>query len=153
MKRSVENKIKEIIASMGVSYLFESWHGANRIIDKMERTKTITYPVCINVLPQRGELTWKNSGQVTDAPNCVLGFGDTIRLDFTAEEVQEVVERMKHLAMVFIERINNSDLFEPVDTPVFYTCMFDKLDQNLAIVTIELVLKERQGVCVSNLID
>lgn len=152
MKRSVESKIKEIIDGMGIAYLFESWHGANRVIDQQKRTKTLAYPVCINVLPQRGTLTWSHNGQVTDAPNCMLGFGDAIRLDFTADEVQAVVERMKRLAMEFVERANNSGLFEPVSTPVLYTCMFDKLDQNLAIVTIELTLREIHGICASELI-
>ena len=75
------------------------------------------------------------------------------RLDAPADEVQQVVERMKQLAMQFVVRVNDSGLFEPVSGPMIYTCMFDKLDRNLALVTVELVLREIMGVCARNLTE
>ena len=153
MKKSVEEKIREIIEAMGIAYLFESWHGANVELDRKKRMRVLSYPICIHVLPQRGTIYWNNNGQIVDAPNCVLAFGDEIRLDAPADEVQHVVERMKQLAMQFVVRVNGSGLFEPVSGPIIYTCMFDKLDRNLALVTVELVLREIMGVCARNLTE
>ena len=80
MKKSVEEKIREIIEAMGIAYLFESWHGANVELDRKKRTRVLSYPICINVLPQRGTIYWNNNGQIVDAPNCVLAFGDEFGL-------------------------------------------------------------------------
>lgn len=153
MKKSVEQKIKDIVDAMGVHYVFESWHRANVEIDRRQRTKELKFPLCINILPVSGNLNWKKNGQITDAPNCLIAFGDKIALDFKSDQVQTIVEKLKGIGMQFIERVNKGGVFEPVAGQVRYSVSYDKLDANLVIVTFEIQLKELQGECSETVIS
>ena len=68
--------------------------------------------------------------------------------DYRGEEAQRIAERLKGIAMQFIERVNNCGFFVPVEGAVNYRVAFDKLDANLCVVTLEITLRELVGECI-----
>ena len=135
---SVEVKVRQIADKMQfVQYLFETWHTANVKIDSS------MLPLMLNVLPVTG--TMEVSTQIKDYPNCMFAFMDKIELDSDGNESNDVVERCKAYAKEFIMRVNASGLFEPINGEVPYSVFYDRLDVNVAGVTIEVRLKEIKG--------
>lgn len=147
---SVESKIRSIVESMGVHYVYESWHGSNVEIDKRIRKGVLKYPVCINILPVRGEISFRSNGQITDAPNCLIAFGDEIKLDFKPCEIQDKVEALKELGAKFINKVNNGTLFKRLTGPFSYSIAYDSLNANMVLVTFELKLEEIHGICITD---
>ena len=122
---TVEQKIKSIVDKMeGITYIFDNWRMANVKLDK------VPLPAVINILPVSGSFNLSKS-QIKDFPNCLIAFVDKIDLDFDGTE--------------FILRLNESGLFEYVDGDIYYSTTYDRLDVNVAVVAIELKLKEKQG--------
>lgn len=150
MNASVENKVKSIIDSMGLSYIYASWRRANVRLDELIRKQHLSYPVCINVLPTGGRFVI-NNGMSYDAPNCVLAFGDKIPLDFRTDDIEPQVERLKQYAQQFIAKVNDGNLFKPVFGDVVYNVMYDKFDANLVLVTLTLTLREIGGECLDDI--
>lgn len=158
MKRqSIERRIKEIAEGMGLSYMCESWYRANQALDRyrrgghgghLEHPDGLTLPVCLYVQPVAGTLHFTDSGFVRDAPSCSICFADEMPFDYKGAEVQRLAERLKGLAVKFIEAVNNSGYFAPVGGRVSYRVAFDKFDANLCIVTLSLTLEEAVGECV-----
>lgn len=138
----MEQKIKKIVESLGIGYIFDDWSRANLKADK----PTILYPLCVNLLPVSGTFSFY-SGIVKDSPNCLFAFLDKTDLDFDGKENSEIVERMKNLALKFIAKLNSSGVFEPIEGDIRYSVVYDKLDVNLTGITIEITLKPLRGIC------
>lgn len=136
---TVAEKVRAIAKKMnGIGYLFENWHTANvRIDSKM-------LPVMLNVLPVTG--TIRVDSQLRDYPNCLFAFMDKVELDANGDDANSVVERCKAYAEEFILRLNQSGMFEPISGEVRYSVFYDRLDVNVAGVTIEVTLRERSGI-------
>ena len=71
---------------------------------------------------------------------------DKIDFDFDGTEADQKVELCKSYAKEFILRLNESNLFEYIEGDIYYSTTYDGLDANVAIVAIELQLKEKQGI-------
>lgn len=69
-------------------------------------------------------------------------------LDFTGEQAQTIVERLKGIAADFVARMNASGYFEHIEGRVPYSVSFDRLDANLCIFTITPEVVEAVGVCI-----
>lgn len=154
---TVEKKVGEIAAKMGLSYMCETWARANVLLDKFRRVGAsrsvqppdgYTLPVCIYVQPVAGAFKFTKGGYVKDAPSCFISFADAMPLDFTGDEAQSIAERLKGIATDFIAEVNNSGAFEPIYGDVSYKIGFDRLDACLCIVSITPTLAELHGVCV-----
>ena len=124
---------------MGVTYVYDDWAGANVELDR------VSQPSIINLLPVSGKLYFKNN-QFKDEPNCMLAFAD--RTDFEANTIENnnVIEKCKRRSMEFFHRLNQSGLFEPVPEELPYSVFYDKLDENITGVCIEVRLKEITGI-------
>ena len=138
----MEQKKKKIVESLGIGYMFDDWSRANLKAD----SPVIKYPLCVNLLPVSGTFSFK-TGIVKDSPNCLFAFLDKTDLDFDSKENNEIVERMKRLALKFIAKLNSSGVFEPIEGDIRYSIVYDKLDVNLTGVTVEITLKTVRGVC------
>lgn len=156
MGTTIEQKIGEIAASLGLSYLCESWCRANEAFDSFRRTgedKAVrhpggsTLPACLYVQPVSGGLVFTKLGTVQDAPSCLICFADAMPYDYKGVEAQEIAERMKALAVQFISAVNACGFFAPVSGRVNYRVAFDKMDANLCIVTLDVTLQEQVGSC------
>lgn len=53
---------------------------------------------------------------------------------------------MKRLCIRFINAVNESGLFEPIEGNLPYQVMYDRLDQNVTGIIITPILKEVEGV-------
>lgn len=156
-KMTIEGKVREIVGAMGLSYACETWARANVVFDRFRRVGTerrvedpegMALPACLYVQPVSGSLHFEPSGRVTDAPACLIAFADAMPFDYRGEEAQRIAERLKGIAMQFIERVNNCGFFVPVEGAVNYRVAFDKLDANLCVVTLEITLRELVGECI-----
>lgn len=140
---TVESKVRSIIMGMGddIEYMFHNWAQANVEIDRVRR------PTVLYVLPSNGSLnfTWN---QVKDSPESFIAFIDSTELDFDGKENDNIIERMKILAIKFIVALNKSGLFEKIEGSVPYDVLYDHLDQNVTGIVIHPVLQETDGVLV-----
>jgi hypothetical protein len=140
--QSIEDKIRFVASKMKcVQYIFENWQTANVKLD------STALPAMLNVLPASGVMKFGQQ-QIKDYPNCLFAFMDKVDFDFEGEESDSVVERCKAYAQEFIMRINKSGLFEPVYGEIPYSIFYDKLDVNVAGITIEVQLKEVKGLVI-----
>lgn len=137
---TVQQKIEQIVNTIGIGYLFAGWDEANIKMD------AVTFPVCLDILPVSGTLQTK-AGLFRDAPNCLLLFCDKSNIDYDAPSDQVIVERMKTYAMMFIEAVNNSGMFESVSTSTPYQVMYNRFDVTTTGVAISLTLQETAGIC------
>ena len=154
---TIEGKVREIAGAMGLSYACETWERANAVFDGFRRVEAerleeapegATLPACLYVQPVSGRLYFEPSGRAADAPACQVAFVDAMPLDYQGEEAQQIAERLKGIAVQFVERVNNCGFFVPVEGVVNYQTAFDKLGANLCVVTLETTLRELVGECV-----
>lgn len=137
--QSVESKIRSVAEKMTcIRYMFDNWAMANVKLDSN------SLPAMLNVLPVSGKL---NVGklQMKDYPNLLIAFMDKVDLDFNGDDADNVIERCKAYAQEFILMINQSKLFQQIDGDIPYSVFYDKLDVNVAGITLELTLKEVNG--------
>lgn len=135
----VRQGIKRIVGQMGLRYLFASFAEANLLVGEGD------FPVVIDVLPTSGSVSVRQ-GFYRDAPNCMLFFCDKTELDYNAEREQPKVARMKALAFEFIERANQSGLFEPI-TDADYQVLYDRTDTAVSGIALSLTLQDATGEC------
>lgn len=138
---TVEGKIQAIVKSMNedVEYQFMNWAQANVQLDKVSK------PTIVYVLPPSGTLSfsWKD---VKDSPNSQIAFVCNTKFDFNGQENDGIIEAMKRLCIRFIRKLNESNLFEPIDGSILYRVLYDYLDANVTGVVIEPTLIEVDGV-------
>lgn len=164
---TVEGKVRSVVMSMGealvpemgadacvstpaygkVHYTFNDWTRANIDIDK------IPLPCIVYILPPSGTFLLKN-GHAKDIPEAAIAFLDRTVLDDNSVIDDSVVEKMKRLALAFIDSVNGSGLFETVEGELRYQVPVDILDSIVSGIIIHPKLKEVAGVrlCDTNLI-
>lgn len=139
---TVERKIREIAESIdGVNYLFNNWAQANVAIDHIEG------PTIIYVLPPSGELDFHHTS-VKDYPQCQIAFVASTEFDFDGAENDNIIERMKRLCVNFVNRLNKSGLFSPIEGRLSYRVLYDHFDQNVTGIVITPELIEEEGVII-----
>lgn len=143
---SVEKKIKSVAESMvGFTYVYEDWTRADLRLDRLP------LPAIINLLPVSGAMSLKLD-QFKDKPNCMFVFVDKVNKDADGKDNDAVFERMKSAAMVFIARMNDSGLFEPIEGDIPYSVILEKLSPIVTGISISVQVKEAKGVCTRNLL-
>ena len=143
---SVEKKIKSVAESMvGFTYVYEGWTRADLRLDRLP------LPAIINLLPVSGAMSLKMD-QFKDKPNCMFVFVDKVNKDADGKDNDAVFERMKSAAMVFIARMNDSGLFEPIEGDIPYSVILEKLSPIVTGISISVQVKEVKGVCTRNLL-
>ena len=143
---SVEKKIKSVAESMvGFTYVYEDWTRADLRLDRLP------LPAIINLLPVSGAMSLKMD-QFKDKPNCMFVFVDKVNKDADGKDNDAVFERMKSAAMVFIARMNDSGLFEPIEGDIPYSVILEKLSPIVTGISISIQVKEVKGVCTRNLL-
>ena len=141
---SVEKKIKSVAESMvGFTYVYEDWTRADLRLDRLP------LPAIINLLPVSGAMSLKMD-QFKDKPNCMFVFVDKVNKDADGKDNDAVFERMKSAAMVFIARMNDSGLFEPIEGDIPYSVILEKLSSIVTGISISVQVKEAKGVCARN---
>jgi hypothetical protein len=137
--------IKEIAKALGMSYMFDNWARVNVRADKVDK-----YPLLVDMLPSGGAFGLQ-SGQIKDEQNCLFAFLDKTPLDFDGTTNDAIIERMKTLAKKFIYQINNGGIYEAIDGDTLpYSVVYDKLDENVTGITIELTLIPIAGECLDS---
>ena len=143
---SVEKKIKSVAESMvGFTYVYEDWTRADLRLDRLP------LPAIINLLPVSGAMALKMD-QFKDKPNCMFVFVDKVNKDADGKDNDAVFERMKSAAMVFIARMNDSGLFDPIEGDIPYSVILEKLSPIVTGISISVQVKEVKGVCTRNLL-
>ena len=141
---SVEKKIKSVAESMvGFTYVYENWTRADLRLDRLP------LPAIINLLPVSGAMSLKMD-QFKDKPNCMFVFVDKVNKDADGKDNDAVFERMKSAAMVFIARMNDSGLFDPIEGDIPYSVILEKLSPIVTGISISVQVKEAKGVCARN---
>lgn len=156
LKPTVEKRIAELAAAAGLAYMCETWPRANQRFDKYRRNREgkvvaddgSKLPALLYVQPVAGGLDFTSAGFVKDNPQTLLAFADAMPLDFTGEQAQTIAEKLKGIAADFVQRMNKSGYFQPIEGRVPYTVGFDRLDACLCIVTITPEVEELVGECV-----
>lgn len=141
---TVQDKLKQVAESLGVSFVFEDWTQANVEIDNKP------LPAVVYVLPASGELDFKN-GNIRDNQNGMLAFLDKVELNGNGQDNDSVVDRMKSLAMRFIVKLNETGYFEPLGGVMKYQVAYNKLNAVTSGIVFEVTLKEITGICERNL--
>lgn len=122
------------------TYVFETWEDADRKLEKL------SYPAIVCILPSGGEGKIAN-GKVYDTEYTAMAFLDIAPRHADGEENAEVYNRMKVAGWTFIERLNQTRIFEPIRT-----CPYDTICERLATVVtgvmFSLTLKEQKGRCI-----
>lgn len=143
---SVEKKIKSVAESMvGFTYVYEDWTRADLRLDRLP------LPAIINLLPVSGAMSLKMD-QFKDKPNCMFVFVDKVNKDADGKDNDAVFERMKSAAMVFIARMNDSGLFDPIEGDIPYSVILEKLSPIVTGISISVQVKEAKGICTRNLL-
>lgn len=141
MKMSIEDKIKEIAQNefQQCSYVFDDWYGATEAVDRVE------FPVIMSILPNGGRLDF-SKGFLKDSENLMIAFIDKVERDANGEDNKEVYTRMKETASKFIEAMNKSNFFEPIEG-VKYNTILERATSYFTGVVIEFSVKQRVGIC------
>jgi len=136
---SVQEKIKSIVEGMGVSFTYATLTQAELSIADSGM------PVCVYVPPLAGSFS-NASTQYKDSPNCVLLFADLIGVDITEAQRARVIERVKTLSMIFMEKFNNSGLFKPVYGKVVYQVHPTLYQNSMAGLALTFIPEETAGI-------
>lgn len=142
MKMSIEDKIREIAEKefKGYSYVFEDWNGAAEVVDR------VSLPAIICVLPSSGYFDIAR-GKVKDSEDMSIAFVDKVVRDANGDDNEEVYTRMKRAAGKFIDAMNKSRYFEPIEGKIRYQTILESASAYLTGVFVELNVKESTGVC------
>lgn len=142
---SVQKRIKQVALKFtGCNYFFANWSQLNEIVDRTQKNK----PTICYILPPNGTIrVERGSTCFTDKPNTLVAFLCHTDMDFDGEENDEVIEKMKRLAMMFIKALNDSGLFNMIDEEnIEYQVPYDTTDDNLTGVLVTLPIEEKWNV-------
>lgn len=139
---SIEDKIREIAENKfnGYSYIFEDWNGAAEVVDK------VSLPAIICLLPPGGYLNFTR-GRIKDSEDVAIAFVDKVVRDANGDDNEEVYTRMKQTAGQFIDAMNKSRYFEPIEGRIRYQTILESASAYFTGVFVELNVKESAGVC------
>lgn len=140
---TVEAKVRMVVESMeaDVDYMFCNWAQANVELDQIHK------PTVIYVLPPAGDFdfSWR---EVKDYPDAQIAFVCSTEFDFESEQNDALVERMKRLAVQFVNALNESGIFTRIEGKLHYEVLYDHLDENVTGVVIEPPLEEEEGIII-----
>lgn len=144
---TVEDKVRFIAEAQfvpkGIKYFFMNWAQLNAEVTM----RNVKEPTIVYVLPSSGDFDInQRRSRIYDAPEAQLAFLAPADFDFIASDNDDVVENMKRLAIAFVETLNMSGLFEPIENKLHYQVIYDGFDDNLTGVVIEPILKETTGI-------
>jgi hypothetical protein len=139
---SIEDKLKEIAGQKfpAFSYVFDSWDGVDVKVGR------VSLPAIVTILPVGGNLNFRN-GRLRDNENCAVAFIDKVPRDADGDENERVYTAMKDVAGQFIQELNKSGFFEPIEGDVPYYTIYESMADNVTGVFLDLRLKEVIGKC------
>ena len=140
---TIEDKVREIASEQfsEFSYVFEDWYTADKVVEKM------ALPAIIFILPVSGVLQYGQHGRIKDAENCAIAFVDKVDKEADGRDNETVYNAMKTTAEAFINAINASGFFKPIDGEVPYNVIYEQLSSIVTGVVLQLQLKELVGRC------
>ena len=140
---TVESKVRVVVESLGdgVQYLFMNWAQANVAMGEVVK------PSIVYVLPPSGKLDF-GYARVKDYPETQIGFLCPTDFDFDGADNDNVIERMKRLAIRFVKALNESEYFEFIEGRLSYQVVYDFLDQNVTGIVLSMPLEEVDGVLI-----
>lgn len=146
--KTIESKIKSIAESIGVHYVFKNTSQLNVELDKIDE------PTIVYYLPANGTMNINlKRNRVYDAPEALIGFlAPMDEMDFEGEENDQSVEACKRMAIRFVDALNKSDLFEPIDGEIAYQQVYDYDDACCTGIIATLTLAETEGVSLCDII-
>lgn len=143
-KPTVQRRVREIAERFkACHYVFMNWAQLNEFADDAHK------PIICYILPPRGTLRPRfGCTQFIDRPLTAIAFLASSELDFNGQKNDDIVESMKTLAKLFIQKMEQSGYFTPLDeTEIDYSVPYNKLNQGMTgiIVTLNLELTETIG--------
>lgn len=138
---SIEQTLKKIAEEQfeGFSYVFENWEDADTKLEKIE------YPAIVSILPTGGSVKMKN-GRVYDTEYVALAFLDKAPRGAEGEDNAEIYTRMKIEGWRFIQAINETRKFQPLDN-VPYDTICERLATVVTGVMFQITLEQQMGGC------
>lgn len=140
---TIEDKVREIASEQfsEFSYVFEDWYTADKVVEKT------ALPAIIFILPVSGILQYGQHGRIRDAENCAIAFVDKVDKEADGRDNETVYNAMKTAARAFINALNASGFFNPIDGDVPYNVIYEQLSSIVTGVVLQLQLKELVGRC------
>ena len=107
---TIEEKIQSIADDHfpQCGYIFDNLY---RIDQRME---TAAFPAIVCTLPARGDMLIRN-GRVYDTEDVLIGFFNIVPQDANGEDNAAVYNDMKSLGIAFVDKMNESGLFDKVE--------------------------------------
>lgn len=140
---TIEDKVREIASEQfsEFSYVFEDWYTADKVVEKT------ALPAIIFILPVSGVLQYGQHGRIKDAENCAIAFVDKVDKEADGRDNETVYNAMKTAARAFINALNASGFFNPIEGDVAYNVIYEQLSSIVTGVVLQLQLKELVGRC------
>lgn len=140
---TIEDKVREIASEQfsEFSYVFEDWYTADKVVEKT------ALPAIIFILPVSGILQYGQHGRIKDAENCAIAFVDKVDKEADGRDNETVYNAMKTTAREFINALNASGFFNPIEGDVAYNVIYEQLSSIVTGVVLQLQLKELVGRC------
>jgi hypothetical protein len=140
---TIEDKVREIASEQfsEFSYVFEDWYTADKVVEKT------ALPAIIFILPVSGILQYGQHGRIKDAENCAIAFVDKVDKEADGRDNETVYNAMKTAARAFINALNASGFFNPIEGDVAYNVIYEQLSSIVTGVVLQLQLKELVGRC------
>lgn len=137
----MKEKIKEIVESMGFYFKEGDVYTLSQFLKRVEQLPAVLYVSPINA---GGQIT--ESGFVKERIEPILFFVDSDKLDQSGEDTNRVIERMRCAVKEFILKLNESRVFDPVES---WTCRDIIKDMNIFCsgVSVSLSLTKNNGLC------
>lgn len=140
---TIEDKVREIASEQfsEFSYVFEDWYTADKVVEKT------ALPAIIFILPVSGVLQYGQHGRIKDAENCAIAFVDKVDKEADGRDNETVYNAMKTTARAFVNALNASGFFSPIEGDVAYNVIYEQLSSIVTGVVLQLQLKELVGRC------
>lgn len=138
---TIESILKQIAEEhfKGYSYVFDNWLDADAKLEHLD------YPAIVCVMPVSGRTNFRN-GRVYDTENIALAFLDLAPRGAEGEDNEEVYSRMKVAGARFIDCVNKTRVFEPIDN-VTYDVICEGLSTVVSGIMYQLTITQRIGDC------
>ena len=140
---TIEDKVRSIANEQfsEFSYVFEDWYTADKVVEKT------ALPAIIFILPVSGILQYGQHGRIRDAENCAIAFVDKVDKEADGRDNETFYNEMKTTARAFINALNASGFFNPIEGDVAYNVIYEQLSSIVTGVVLQLQLKELVGRC------
>ncbi len=147
---TITEKVKEVLTENGnLPYVFGSMMQVNKMMDRLHRAKS--FPIAIALQPVDGTLSVADvyGARGRDTAHIMVGYADSIKLDYEPERVQGQVDALKERCLRCLHTLATCGQFDYVSEAA-YSVMFDALDANMVIVLMDFSIREAEGICLDN---